>query len=169
MANEPRGGRLHFHRMGPADLAGLHAHWNEPDVRRYLWDDEAVSAETVQAVLAASDESFARAGYGLWVLRDAGGTLLGFCGLRPIDGTAEVEILYSVAPSRWGDGLATEAAAAVLRHALDEVGLPRVFGGIDAPNVASRRVLEKVGMRAAEAPAGAPAGVRYLVRERGGG
>lgn len=154
--------RLHFRRMGPDDVAALHAHWNDPDVRRFLWDDEVVPVETVRAVLATSDASFAQAGYGLWVLLDASGALLGFCGLRRIEGSAEVEILYSVAPARWGDGLATEAAAAVLRHAFGAVGLRRVFGGIDAPNVASRRVLEKLGMRAVEPPEGAPAGVRYL-------
>jgi [ribosomal protein S5]-alanine N-acetyltransferase len=152
--------------MGAGDLAALHAHWNEPSVRRYLWDDQEVALDVVRAVLAASEADFTRAGYGLWVLTDHDGALVGTCGLRPVEDSAEIEILYSVEPPRWGTGLATEAAGAVLRHAFATLGLARVLGGIDEPNVASRRVLEKLGMRPAGAVAGAAPAVRYLALER---
>jgi ribosomal-protein-alanine N-acetyltransferase len=166
VSTAPHSPRLRYHPMGTGDVAALHVHWNAPAVRRYLWDDQEVALDTVRAVLAASDADFARAGYGLWVVTDAAGTLVGSCGLRPIEGTPEVEILYSVEPARWGSGLATEAAAAVLRHAFVELGLARVLGGTNEPNVASRRVLEKLGMRAAPAIAGTPPGVHYLAVER---
>ena len=54
----------------------------------------------------------------------------------------------------------------MLRHAFATLGLARVLGGTDEPNVASRRVLEKLGMRPAGAIAGAPPAVRYLAVER---
>jgi len=162
----PESTRLRFRRATADDVVALHAHWNAPLVRRYLWDDEAVALETVQAVVAASDDDFARAGFGLWVLSDRDGALAGMCGLRPVEDTGEVEILYSVEPALWGTGLATEAASAVLAHAFDVLGLERVLGGIDEPNVASGRVLEKLGMRPTPSPDGAPPGVRYLVLER---
>jgi len=58
-----------------------------------------------------------------------------------------VEILYALAPHWWGQGLATEASAAVLRFAIERCGLPKIYAGCDPPNVASIRVMERLGMR----------------------
>jgi RimJ/RimL family protein N-acetyltransferase len=133
-----------------ADEPALHAHWNDPDVRRYLWDDRPVAAETVAEVVAASREHFASRGYGLFGLRPPDvAALMGVAGLRPItvDDAELGELLYSLVPAVWGRGLATEAARACLRLAFDRCGLARVVAGVDVPNVASRRVLERLGMR----------------------
>jgi ribosomal-protein-alanine N-acetyltransferase len=54
--------------------------------------------------------------------------------------------MYGVTPAHWGQGLATEAAQAVLRYGIEELQLARIWGGADAPNVASIRVLQKLGM-----------------------
>ena len=80
------------------------------------------------------------------VLRD-GGAVAGYCGffVRPGKGTT---IGYAILPRYRGQGLATEAAAAVLdwagRHQVD------VYASIRPPNPASVRVLEKVGLRLAD-------------------
>jgi RimJ/RimL family protein N-acetyltransferase len=152
--------------MTADDVDAVHRHWNAELVRRFLWDDQPVALETVRAVLAASSADFARAGYGMWVLRDEAPGIVGLCGLRPIDGSDDVEVLYSIEPARWGRGLATEAARAVLTCAFARLGLTRILGGVDEPNVASRRVLEKLGMRPAAQPSGGPSGVHYLAVDR---
>jgi|HubBroStandDraft_4_1064222.scaffolds.fasta_scaffold75692_2 ribosomal-protein-alanine N-acetyltransferase len=74
------------------------------------------------------------------------GVFLGRCGLRPEDGSSETEIAYALVRHAWGQGLATEAATAVVRHGFD-AGLTRIVACALAENVASLRVLEKVGMR----------------------
>ena len=119
---------------------------------------------TVREVVAASRASFAEAGFGLWLLRDARG-FVGTCGLRPA-GDGEVEVLYSIEPGRWGTGLATEAARAVLEQAFAPLGLPRVLGGVDDTNHASRRILEKLGMTPHATPGDGPSGVRWLALDR---
>jgi [ribosomal protein S5]-alanine N-acetyltransferase len=162
MAPGPASPRLEFRPFAAADVAELHRHWNDLDVRRHLWDDQPVALEAVRAVLAASAATFRAGAYGIWVLRDHAGATIGSCGLRPVDDGGEIEILYSVAPARWGEGIATEAAHAVLRFAFTELGLARVVGGVDDANHASRRVLVKLGMRAVDAPPEAPPGVHYL-------
>ncbi|HTF32673.1 MAG TPA: GNAT family N-acetyltransferase [Myxococcota bacterium] len=130
------------------DLDALHAFFIHPEVRRFLWDDRVVSRDTVQALIAASFASFSVQGLGLWVAEDrASRAFVGFCGLRPIDETAEIELLYGLVRERWGEGLATEAGNAVLAHAFLRVGLPRVVGRTDSPNLASVRVLERLGMQ----------------------
>lgn len=54
---------------------------------------------------------------------------------------------YLIDPRRWGEGLATEAARAIVRHAHEALDLQRLIGLIDPENVASVRVAERGGMR----------------------
>jgi ribosomal-protein-alanine N-acetyltransferase len=63
----------------------------------------------------------------------------------PAQGT--VEIGYGIGPSRQGRGYATEAAQAVVAYAFEDGGVMAVVAGTDSDNVASQRVLEKVGFR----------------------
>ena len=57
----------------------------------------------------------------------------------------DVEIAYRLAGRAWGRGLATEAAGALVAHALGSVGLPRVVAVTYPENQASQRVLDKLG------------------------
>ena len=57
------------------------------------------------------------------------------------------EIGYIVHPAHTGHGYATEAAALMLRLGFEELGLHRVEARLDARNLASARVLERLGMR----------------------
>jgi ribosomal-protein-alanine N-acetyltransferase len=140
--------RLRLRPFLPRDLDALHALFIHPDVRRFLWDDRVVSRDTVQGLIAASLASFSVQDFGQWLAEDRGTrVLVGFCGLRPTDDAQEIELLYALAPERWGEGLATEAGDAVLTHAFQRVGLPRVVARTDSPNLASVRVLERLGMQ----------------------
>lgn len=56
------------------------------------------------------------------------------------------EIAFLVAPAHWGEGIATEAAGAVLAYAFGDRGLAKVVGRADERNLASVRVMEKLGM-----------------------
>jgi len=138
--------RLTLRPCDEADIELLHRHWTEPDVRRYLWDGRTVSKETVREFVHASLESSRKRDYGLWILLSKPeGAFRGVCGLR--DGElAWPELLYSVTPKHWGRGLVTEGACCVLRQAFEELGLRGVVATVDKPNVASIRVLEKLGL-----------------------
>jgi [ribosomal protein S5]-alanine N-acetyltransferase len=131
-----------------SDAPFLARHWGDADVRRWLWDGRAPAVSDIAAILDASRSTFARSGYGLWLLRPrTGPEPWGTCGLRRLPPRDDVELIYSLDPRRWGHGYATEAAAAVLAHAFDRLRLERVFAGVDRPNVGSARVLAKLGMR----------------------
>jgi len=140
--------RLRLRPFMPDDLDALHRFWTDPEVRRYLWDDLTISREQVEAVLQSSLVSFQTHDFGHWaVIHARRGSLIGFCGLRCTGDPSEVELLYGIAPPYWGQGLATEAARAVLRYGFEEKQLARIIASADTPNVASVRVLEKAGMR----------------------
>ena len=86
-------------------------------------------------------------GYGLWAIELLEtGQLLGRSGLQYLPETDEVEVDFILDPSYWGLGLASEAGSASLRFAFDRLGLTDVIGLVHPENVASQRVLLKIGM-----------------------
>jgi RimJ/RimL family protein N-acetyltransferase len=152
-----------------ADLDAVQSLWHEPAVRRFLFDDRSISRQEVRDFLAASDESFAQQGYGLWVfferpfferpgeamvqgrpfdhrpLSPILDCLLDFSGLIAVpDGPPS--LVFGTQPQLWGRGYAREAAAEVLRYVFDELGLEQVVADVDEPNTASIHVLERLGM-----------------------
>ncbi|GAA2205987.1 hypothetical protein GCM10009850_014450 [Nonomuraea monospora] len=149
--------RLELRPAGLRDLGVLVRHWNDPRVRRYLFDDREVDPRLAQTLLRDSEAGFARHGYGLWqvFLQDV---LIGVCGLRR-RGEERVELLYSLDPAHWGAGLAAEAARAVLA-AGRRAGLKEVLIETDDGNVASQRLAERLGAVFEEAADGVR---RYLV------
>jgi RimJ/RimL family protein N-acetyltransferase len=63
-----------------------------------------------------------------------------------IDGREEVELGYRLIRSRWGKGLATEAAIATVHYAFEVLKLPRLISIIEPENHRSIRVAEKCGL-----------------------
>jgi [ribosomal protein S5]-alanine N-acetyltransferase len=127
--------RLLLTPVGEHDVARLHAHWNNPQVARWLWDANPVPLQTVATLVARSTRAFQHAGWGLWALRPAtDAPLIGACGLSPFEPAPGIELLYSLAPTHWSRGLATEAATAVLAYAFDTLTLPEVLATTDDDN-----------------------------------
>jgi ribosomal-protein-alanine N-acetyltransferase len=79
-------------------------------------------------------------------LRDTG-EFVGTCGLEPFEfgNQPEVELGYRLCLKHWGQGYATEAANAVLRYGFDTLGLHKTMAFALPQNVASLRILEKLG------------------------
>lgn len=86
-----------------------------------------------------------RFGHGRWmVARKETGEALGWCGLKNEDGV--IDLGYRFFRSAWGKGYATEAAQACIDYGFDKLNMPRITGRVLPDNIASCRVLEKVGM-----------------------
>ncbi|MEH2150139.1 GNAT family N-acetyltransferase [Nostoc sp.] len=74
--------------------------------------------------------------------------LIGNCGIRVNDPEMrEANIGYELNPQYWGQGYATEAAEAILKFGFEELGMHRIWSWCVAENLASVKVLEKIGMR----------------------
>ena len=142
--------RLAFRHWQPSDLDALATIQGDPEVMRYFPSGPRSVEETardIERCVALQAEH----GFSLWApLERASGRLIGRSGLLPqtLGGRDEVEIAYLLARSRWGLGLATEAALAIRDHGFGVLGLPRLVSIIHRDNLASRRVAEKAGMRA---------------------
>lgn len=140
--------RLRLRPVTLTDLDYFYLSWNEPQVRKYLWDDEPVAKERVEAALIMSIKCFENYSFGIWgVILKERSSLIGFSGLRYVEGTPDIELLYGLAPQYYNQGLSTEAAKAVLKYGFEELGLYSIVGTVNPNNIASWRVLEKAGMK----------------------
>jgi ribosomal-protein-alanine N-acetyltransferase len=140
--------RLALDPLTVEHLDSAHALWCEPGVRRYLWDDRLIDRDRATEPLRGSELDFRERRFGLWGLYfPTKGILVGFCGLRRGDLFPEPELLYGLSESYWHQGLATEAAQAVLAYGFDELTVPAIGAATDLLNVSSARVLDRLGMR----------------------
>ena len=85
----------------------------------------------------------------MWALDERDGEpLVGVAGLAWVEGHGpDVQAAYILRRDRWGRGYATEALREVLRLGHEELGLERIVAFAYPENDASRRVMEKAGMR----------------------
>jgi RimJ/RimL family protein N-acetyltransferase len=85
-------------------------------------------------------------GFGQWLLEErATGELVGRAGLYFPEGWPGLEVGWTLARSRWGQGLATEAGRAAVDWAFAELATDRVISLIAPDNHRSRRVAERLG------------------------
>lgn len=139
--------RLHAERVTPA-------HWL--DLRRMDEDAQFMALlggvrDTAGTVgyLETNVKHWADHGFGMWMLRDAATSMMvGRAILRHLDveGVDEVEVGYGFLPHCWGQGLATEVAEACVRIGFDRLGLSSLVAITTPANLASQRVMQKVGL-----------------------
>lgn len=128
------------------DMDALFLMVSDPDVRRFF-ADRSRTREEVWASYPVRMEFWRKNGFGqLGVFEKESGELVGYCGLKPLADTEEIEIYYGFFRESWGKGYATESATAVLRFAFEETGIERVVGVTHTENYASQKVLEKIGL-----------------------
>lgn len=122
---------------------------NDADWLRYIGDKQVHDLDAARAYLRDGPMAMiARHGIGLCRVRALGQAEgLGMCGLIRRAGLDDVDLGFAFLPAARGQGHAGEAAAAVLAHGLGALALRRIVAITDVRNLASARVLERIGMR----------------------
>jgi ribosomal-protein-alanine N-acetyltransferase len=141
--------RLTLRQLEMGDLDALYRLYRDPQIRAHFPDGTLTFAETREELEWFQDGHPNRPELGLWAtVERCTGAFLGRCGLLPwtIDGQPEVELAYLIDKSRWGEGLATEAARGIIQHSRDDLALKRLICLIMPENAASVAVATKVGM-----------------------
>jgi len=119
----------------------------DEDVSRYIGGKRMQSPEMIEQRFRFYLACHEQRGYGMaMILRKSDGATLGWGGLQPLEETGEIEVGYGFDKPFWGQGYATEAAAAWLRFGFEQAGLERIVAVAIPENVASRHVMEKLGM-----------------------
>jgi RimJ/RimL family protein N-acetyltransferase len=108
---------------------------------------EEIETDYLPAFLAYYEKY---AGFGFWAaIERSKGEFLGWFHFRPAPGHPddEPELGYRLCRSTWGKGYATEGSIALIDRGFRDFGVGRVLAETMAVNTASRRVMEKAGMR----------------------
>jgi RimJ/RimL family protein N-acetyltransferase len=143
--------RLMLRRFTPSDVDNLVALDGDPAVMAYLTGGrptprEVIERRTLPWILREYDRV---PGCGRWAaIEKVSGEFLGWFALDAPGGTVDqVELGYRLRRSAWGKGYATEGSRALIDRAFTELGAWRVYAQTMAVNTASRRVMEKAGLR----------------------
>jgi [ribosomal protein S5]-alanine N-acetyltransferase len=135
-------------RLTSEDFDELCAMHRDPEVMATLGGLR--TAEQTQRYLDHNLAHWDHHGYGLWIFRDkTENRFVGRGGLRgvTVEGDEEVEVAYAVMANVWGKGYATQMAAASVRVAFDQLELKDLVAFTLPTNIASRRVMEKIGFQ----------------------
>jgi [ribosomal protein S5]-alanine N-acetyltransferase len=139
--------RLRLAPLGQDEMEDLHLLWTRPEVRRYLWDGEIIPEAQTAAILRQNAALFAERDFGLWGVRRKDSPILqGFGGFWHFRDPPELELILGFRSTAWGQGLATETGAALIRHAFQDLAFHEVRGSTDAPNERSARLMQRLGM-----------------------
>ena len=142
--------RLRLRQWREEDLAPFAALNADPQVMEFF--PKVLTRAESDAVAGRIRDHFARHGFGLWAVEAPGAAdFVGFVGLAVPSFEAHftpcVEIGWRLAREHWGHGYATEAASAALAFGFGARALDEIVAFTVPANIASRRVMGRLGMR----------------------
>jgi RimJ/RimL family protein N-acetyltransferase len=139
--------RLMLRRLSCLDAAFMLELLNDPAFIENVGDKGVrTEADAARYIAQGAEASYERFGFGMWLvaLKD-GGSPVGICGLVRRDELPHADLGFAFLPRHRSLGYAHESAAAVMRHARSALALGRLLAVVVPGNVASRRLLGKLG------------------------
>lgn len=138
--------RLYLREMQPSDAENAYLLNLDPEVIQYTGDDAFESVEAARSFLEAY-LSYHLYGFGRWaVIRKEDDAFLGWCGLKYLPEEDQYDIGYRFMQKYWNQGYATEAALPCLALGFEKFGMQTIVGRARKENLASIKVLEKIGL-----------------------
>lgn len=138
--------RLHLRPFIKSDLDNFFLLSGDPDVMRYIGKPDTKAQAQIRLTQWLAYRS--QQGLGAWaVFEQASDRIAGYGFLRTAEQPLAAEIGYGLAKIYWGKGLATELATALLHWGFQSKQLEQIVGYVNPENIASCRVLEKLGMQ----------------------
>jgi RimJ/RimL family protein N-acetyltransferase len=139
--------RLYFRKFELDDLPQLIEQRCDPDMYRYLGGTKMQNPEALAKRIRFYIECCDKYGFGMCpMFWKETGDMIGAAGLQPLEVTGEIEVGYSVIKPFWGRGIGTEAAKGWMEFGFNNFGLDRIVAVAVEENIASRRIMEKLGM-----------------------
>lgn len=145
--------RLSLRRPVPADIDAIHAITSDPRTTVHNPADVLTTRAEAEELYRRWDQQWHTHGLGYLVIRrrDAA-EILGFCGVKVVRFRSRevLNLFYRLTPAAWGDGIASEAATAVVAWAGNvKPDLP-IIARVRPDNIASRRIAVRTGLQRAE-------------------
>jgi RimJ/RimL family protein N-acetyltransferase len=139
--------RLRLRLLTPADAPYLLRQLNEPSWLRFIGDRGVrTTAEAEQYIRGRIMAPYEQHGFGMYLVEDRAAAIpMGMCGLVKRESLPHADLGFSFLPEYWRQGLAAEAATAVMRHAANPLGHTRLLAITTPDNERSGRLLERLG------------------------
>ncbi len=138
--------RLILRPFESGDVGEAFAWFGDPIVMRFTPTGPDICIEQTKARLAKYEEHQTAHGFSKWIILDRRlGGAIGDSGLLKLQQYDWIDLGFRLAQPYWGKGLATEAASAWVRAAFDDFHIDRLTAIVHPENLASIRVLEKLG------------------------
>lgn len=133
-----------FEARHMAGMIALHGNYEAMARTQYGRESEDQARSTLTKYL----QTWAQENWGTWVIRKGPeGEIIGECGLRKKCGPQPVSLRFVLLKSFRGKGLATLCAQKILTHSFQNSRLESIIGVTRKNNPASRKVMEKIGMK----------------------
>ena len=143
--------RLRAEAIAPSHFPDIHRLHTDPLVMKTLSaDGRPLTEEATREGIRQGVDHWRQHGFGFWVFRrKTDGVFIGRGGLKvyQIDGKDVVGLAYAVMPDDWNQGFATEMARLSLDVGFGRLGLAEIASWTLPTNLASQRVMEKLGFR----------------------
>ena len=140
--------RLVLETWQASDWAEFRPIATDNEVMRYITGGAPWSDDQIRSFVDRQVQCYLERGFCRWKLVEKPtGELIGFCGVGFWRDGLDPEIGWWLARPFWGKGLATEAATVALRDVFERVKLDRVISVARPANLASTRIMEKLGLQ----------------------
>ncbi|MEL6670638.1 MAG: GNAT family N-acetyltransferase [Bacteroidota bacterium] len=143
--------RLHLREISWDHLEDFFYLHSQPEIDRFntlgIPANRGITREVLRPAIAAQQLA-PRTYYALAIHLQESGAFMGEIGMRlKVARYQAGEIYYNILPECWGKGYATEAAHKLLEFGFQQLRLHRISAGVAVQNLASQKVLEKLGMK----------------------
>lgn len=138
--------RMYLRQFTEADAPRIRQLSSAPGVLKYIPEPIPASDEEAKEVIVKIILPQYKNNLGRWAAQlKENNEFIGWCGLKLVKD--EIDLGYRFLPSAWGKGFATEAAKATLQYGHQQLQLEKIIAHAHIDNIASQKVLEKIGMQ----------------------
>ncbi len=145
--------RLILRELLPSDDKGMFELDSDKEVHQFLGNKPIENIEESRKIIEFVRQQYITNGIGRWaMIEKSTNNFMGWTGLKLVKETLNnhtnyYDLGYRLIKKYWGKGFATESAKASLEYGFTILQLTEIYGSADQNNLASRKVLEKAGLR----------------------
>ena len=139
--------RLLLRQFSLNDIEAVYQFNSNVELHRYTGDEIINSRQHAEQIIKDIWlKDYTNYGYGRWALiYKPENKIIGFAGLKYLAEIGETDIGYRILPQYWGKGLVSEISKQIILYGFNELNLKRIIGIAMPENIASCKVLEKIG------------------------
>jgi len=140
--------RLILRRFTEADAPLLLQLNSDPEVLKYIHEPALENEEHAKTILTTIILPQYKNNLGRWAVHTKDNNeFIGWCGLKHLIDTGEIDLGYRLMKQFWGKGFAYEAAKHTVEYGFNQLHLKTITGRAHIENTASLKILEKIGMQ----------------------